>query len=111
MKNKCPNRPNRAPLTNILTTYPFELVPIDFLYLEKCKGDYEYILVAMDYVTSFAQAYPCHNKDAHTAAQKVFGDFALRFGFPTQLHHDKVKKSKTSCLKSFRSTVTLKSPT
>lgn len=38
LKNKCPNKATRAPLTNITTTYPFELVSIDFLHLEKCKG-------------------------------------------------------------------------
>lgn len=45
LKNKRPNKPTRAPLTNIITTYPFELVSIDFLDLEKCKGGYKYILV------------------------------------------------------------------
>lgn len=42
VKKKKPCRQARAPLTPILTTYPFELVSIDFL--DKCKHGYEYIL-------------------------------------------------------------------
>lgn len=56
LKHKNPHHETRAPLTNIVTTQPFELVSIDFLHLDKCRGGYEYILVIIDHFTHFTQA-------------------------------------------------------
>ncbi len=88
LKRKQPSKTTRAPLTSITTTYPFELVSIDFLHLETCKQGYEYILVVMDHFTRFAQDYATKNESAKTAVEKVFNHFALNFGFPTRIHHD-----------------------
>ncbi|KAL3966228.1 nuclear receptor co-repressor 2 [Sarotherodon galilaeus] len=88
LKRKRPSKITRAPLTTITTTFPFELVSIDFLHLETCKQGYEYILVVMDHFTRFAQAYATKNKSAKTVVDKVFNHFALNFGFPARIHHD-----------------------
>lgn len=88
VKQKKPSHETRAPLTNIVTTQPFELVCIDFLHLEKCKGGYEYILVITDHFTRFAQAYATTSKSGKTAANLIFNDYALKFGFPCRIHHD-----------------------
>lgn len=88
IKQKKPCREIRAPLKSIKTTYPFELVSIDFLHLDKCKGGYEYILVVIDHFTRFVQAYATTSKSGKTVADRLFNDFALKFGFPSRIHHD-----------------------
>lgn len=88
LKQKKPCKEARAPLTNIITMQPFELLSVHFLHLDKCKGGNEYILVIVDNFTRFAQAYPTTSKSAKTVADRLFNDYALRFGFPKQIHHD-----------------------
>lgn len=88
LKQKTPCKETRAPLTSIVTTQPFELVSIDFLHLDKCKGGYEYILIIVDHFTRFAQAYATTSKSAKTVADCIFNDYALKFGLPTRIHHD-----------------------
>lgn len=88
LKQKTPSRETRAPLVNVVTTQPFELVSIDFLHLDKCQGGYEYILIVVDHFTRFAQVYPTTSKSAKTVADRIFNDYALKFGLPARIHHD-----------------------
>lgn len=46
-----------APERRIKTTAPFELISIDYVPFEKPVGNYEYILVILNYFTSFAHGY------------------------------------------------------
>ena len=86
---KKPNVTEKAKLVPITATYPFEIVSIDFLHLDRCSGGYEYALVVCDHFTRFSQAYATKKKSARAAADKLFNQFILQWGFPTRIHHDR----------------------
>ena len=87
--NKAPNVQERAPLVPIEATHPFQMVSIDFLHLDPCKGKYEYVLMVTDHYTRFCQMYATKSKSSKAAADKLFNEFILQFGYPEKIHHDK----------------------
>ena len=78
----------RAPLVNINTTYPLELVCFDYLTLEPSRGGISNILVITDHFTKYAMAIPTRNQTAKTTAEAFYNYFILNFGIPTRLHSD-----------------------
>lgn len=54
----------RAPLVNITSTYPLQLVCLDYLTLEPSKGNISNVLVITDHFTRFAVAIPTRNQTA-----------------------------------------------
>ena len=71
---KITNQPERALLTPIESNYPFEMISMDYLHLDRSNGGFEYALIK--------------NKSAILAAEKLFNEFILHFGFPKRIHHD-----------------------
>ena len=82
LKQRKPQHQPRDKLQPIITSTPFEHLSVDYVHLETSSGGYEYILIVMDHFTRFAQCYPTRNKSGETAAEKIYNDFVLKFGFP-----------------------------
>jgi hypothetical protein len=72
----------RSELVSIVSTYPLELVSMDYLTLESAKG-YGNILVITDHFTKYALAIPTRNQTAKTTAEALFNNFIVHFGIPT----------------------------
>lgn len=62
---------DRAPLVNVNTSYPLELVCIEFLTLEPSKGNIGNVLIITDHYTKFAKAVPTKNPTARTTAEAL----------------------------------------
>ena len=89
----------KAPLVGITSSYPLELVCMDFLKLEPAKGGIVNVLVITDHYTRFAQAFPTKNQTALTTAEVFFNNFVLKYGFPTRLHTDQGSNFESALMK------------
>ena len=90
-----------APLVNISSSAPMELVCIDYLSLERSKGGFENILVITDHFSRYAQAIPTRNQTAQTTARVLFENFVLHYGFPAKLHSDKAANFESKVIKNY----------
>ena len=86
--NKQPNVKEKAPLHPIAAQHPFEIISMDYVELDKCKGGFKYGLVVVDHFTRFCQFYATRKKSSQAAAGKIFNEFILQWGFPSRIHHD-----------------------
>ena len=88
----------RAPLVNIVTTHPLELVCMDYLTLEPSKGIGN-ILVITDHYTKLALAIPTKNQTAKTTAEAFYENFILHYGVPTRIHSDQGRNFESNLIK------------
>ena len=77
-----------APLVNIQTSRPMELVCMDYLSLEPDSSNTKDILVITDHYTKYAVAIPTKDQKATTVAKSLWEQFLVHYGFPERLLSD-----------------------
>ncbi|XP_076850337.1 uncharacterized protein LOC143500204 [Brachyhypopomus gauderio] len=77
-----------APLNQIVTNGPMELVCIDFLCLEPDSKGFANILVVTDHFSRYAQAFPTKDQRAVTVAKVLVEKFFVHYGLPSRIHSD-----------------------
>ena len=79
----------RAPLVSIQSSYPFQIVGIDYLSLGRSDDSHPYILVMTDLFSKYAVAVPTKDQSATTTARAVWTHLFQVFGCPEQIHSDR----------------------
>lgn len=78
----------RAPLENIVTSRPLQLVCIDFWSAEDHKNKSVDVLVITDHFTRLAHAFQCKDQSAKQVARVLWEKYFCVFGFPERIHSD-----------------------
>uniref|UniRef100_A0A673FWP3 Gypsy retrotransposon integrase-like protein 1 n=1 Tax=Sinocyclocheilus rhinocerous TaxID=307959 RepID=A0A673FWP3_9TELE len=77
-----------APLKQITSQGPLDLVCIDFLSLEPDSQGFANILVVTDHFTRYAQAFPAKDQKATTVAKILCERYFVHYGLPARIHSD-----------------------
>ena len=72
----------KAPLQPFFASQPMEIIHLDHLASEPCKGQYESVLVVTDHFTRYAQGYEVKNQTAQTTAKTLLKEFLRHYEFP-----------------------------
>ena len=82
--------PEKEQMFTVETSYPMELVHMDFLTIgSKKDGDSDKnVLVITDHFTRFAQAFVTSSQTALMVAQTLYNKYLVYYGWSERLHSD-----------------------
>ena len=90
----------RAEMYPIETSYPLELIHMDFLTIGRVdSNNVVNILVITDHFTKYAQAYVTPNQTAKVIAKMLWENFLIHYGWPTKILMDQGKMFESSLIK------------
>lgn len=92
-------RTDKAPLHHISSSYPMELICIDFLKVERSVGGFEHILVMTDHFSRYAIAVPTKNESAKVTAKALIEHLVNHYGIPARIHSDQGKSFECNLIK------------
>uniref|UniRef100_A0A3B1JAQ3 Gypsy retrotransposon integrase-like protein 1 n=1 Tax=Astyanax mexicanus TaxID=7994 RepID=A0A3B1JAQ3_ASTMX len=78
----------RAPLENITSTRPLQLVCIGFWSAEDASNKSIDVLVVTDHFSRLAHAFVCKNQSAKQVARVLWDKYFCVYGFPERIHSD-----------------------
>lgn len=94
-----------APMESITTTYPVELICMDYLSLEPDSRYTRNILVITDHFTKFSVAVPTRDQKARTVAKTLWENFIVHYGFPSRLLSDQGRDFESRTIKELCSVI------
>ncbi len=77
-----------APLHQIVSQGPMDLVCMDFLSMEPDSKGISNVLVVTDHFTRYAQAFPTKSQKAHVVAKVLMEKYFIHYGLPSRIHSD-----------------------
>ena len=80
--------PEKAGMESIKTSYPLELVCMDYLSIEPDNKGVKDVLVVTDHFTKYALAVPTKNQTAKVVADALWENLISHYGWPERLHSD-----------------------
>ena len=104
--NSCPrclkrkSQPDQAPLRNIETNQPLELIHLHYLKIEPSKGNIENGLVITDHFTRYGQAFPSKTQKALAIVKLMWNNFILQYGFPSKIIRDQGRNFESELIES-----------
>lgn len=88
-----------APLHQIRSSGPMDLVCIDFLSVEPDSKGLGNVLVITDHFTRYAQAFPSKNQKALTVAKILVEKYFIHYGLPARIHSDQGRDFESRLIK------------